>query len=54
LSSTDFRIEIEADKRKIWELIDRVVNGEWGLYIPAFQRDFVWDEDDVRTSSIPS
>ncbi|RLE65315.1 MAG: hypothetical protein DRN53_00035 [Thermoprotei archaeon] len=48
LSSSGFRIEVEADKKKIWEIIDKVVNGEWGLYIPAFQRDFVWDEDDIK------
>ncbi|RLE87969.1 MAG: hypothetical protein DRN04_17620 [Thermoprotei archaeon] len=48
LNSSEFRIEIEADKKKIWKIIDKVVNGEWGLYISAFQRDFVWDKDDVR------
>ena len=44
----DFRIEIEADKKTIREIIEKEVYGRWGLYIPAFQRDFVWDEDDVR------
>ena len=41
-------IEIEADKKNIREIIENVISGKWGLYIPAFQREFVWDEDDVR------
>jgi len=48
LRESGLRIEIEADKKTIREIIEKVINGKWRLYIPAFQRDFVWDEDDVR------
>ena len=41
-------IEIEADKKKIREIVENVISGKWSLYIPAFQREFVWDEDDIR------
>jgi hypothetical protein len=26
----------------------RVMSGEWRLYLPQFQRDFEWDEEDIR------
>ena len=48
MRESGLRIEIEADKKTIREIIEKVINGKWRLYIPAFQRDFVWDEDDVR------
>ncbi len=42
------RLEIETDKKSIREIIENIISGKWNLYIPAFQREFVWDEDDVR------
>lgn len=48
MESSELKVKIKADKKPIREIIEEVINGNWGLYIPAFQREFVWDEDDVR------
>ena len=48
MNASELKVKIEADKKSIREIIEEVINGNWSLYIPAFQREFVWDEDDVR------
>ena len=41
-------IEIEPTVMVIRDIIDKIRKGTLKLYVPSFQRDFVWDEDDVK------
>jgi len=40
----------EPDNRveKVEDLLNRLKKGQWRLYLPTFQRSFVWDEDDIK------
>lgn len=40
------RISIDVDKETIAELIPDLESGKYML--PSFQRQYVWDEDDVK------
>jgi len=48
LSQELLNISLSVDKEELRGLIKKVVSGEWRLYLPQFQRDFEWDEDDIR------
>lgn len=45
------RITIDVDKKAIDELVSDLESGKYVL--PSFQRQYVWDEDDVKDLSIP-
>jgi len=48
LSQELLNISLSVDKEELRELIKKVMSGEWRLYLPQFQRDFEWDEEDIR------
>jgi len=41
-------VSLSVEKEELRELIKKVTRGEWRLYLPQFQRDFEWYEDDIR------
>jgi hypothetical protein len=48
LSQELLNVSLSVDKEELRELIKKVISGEWRLYLPQFQRDFEWDEEDIR------
>ena len=48
MSQNLLNISLSVDKEELRELIKKVIEGEWRLYLPQFQRDFEWDEEDIR------
>jgi hypothetical protein len=48
LSQELLNASLSVDKEALHELIKKVISGEWHLYLPQFQRDFEWDEEDIR------
>jgi len=47
MSRNSSEIMLKVDKEDLRELIKRIMNGTWRLYLPQFQRDFTWNTDDV-------
>ena len=47
MSQNTSEIMLKVDKEDLRELIKRIMNGTWRLYLPQFQRDFTWNTDDV-------
>lgn len=41
-------VSLDVKNETVRELIMKVTRGEWRLYLPQFQRDFEWDEDDIK------
>lgn len=48
MSQELLNVSLSVDKEEMRELIKKITSGEWRLYLPQFQRDFEWDEDDIR------
>ena len=39
-----------SETYQVRDILDRVlIKGEWRLYLPSFQREFVWNYDDIKT-----
>jgi hypothetical protein len=48
LSQEFLNVSIKADKENLRELIKKILDGQWRLYLPQFQRGFEWDSEDVK------
>jgi len=41
-------VDLNVEKGDVRELVNRIMRGEWCIYLPQFQRIFEWDSEDVR------
>lgn len=48
MSQELLNVSLSVEKEELRELIKKVIGGEWRLYLPQFQRNFEWDEEDIR------
>lgn len=48
IDAMDQFLEPESESINIEKLLRRVYEGEWKLFLPSFQRSFVWDDEDVK------